>query len=110
MKIPSKVVVILALLFSLRGVSREYFVATDGSDRNAGTIDKPLASIEKARDLIRGLGPDKAGEPITVFLREGLYHLPRAVEFLRPIPARPMRRSSTRLIGTNRLSSAVGSI
>lgn len=64
-----------------QGVAREYFVAIDGDDRNAGTVDEPFAGMERVRDAIRGLGQDKAGEPITVYLREGEYFLPRPVEF-----------------------------
>ncbi len=52
----------------------DYYVATDGSDANPGTMEKPFATPEKARDTIRRakarvLGP----EGITVYLRGGKY-------------------------------------
>lgn len=31
----------------------EFFVAVDGSDQNAGTVDSPFATLEKARDAVR---------------------------------------------------------
>jgi len=50
------------------------FVAPEGSDENAGTREKPFASLEAARDAIRRLkraGP-LAG-PVTVWIRSGTY-------------------------------------
>lgn len=44
------------------------FVAPDGSDANAGTREKPFATLEKARDAARGLAEDKR-----IVLRGGHY-------------------------------------
>ncbi len=52
----------------------QLYVAPDGSDSAAGTIDAPLATLEGARDKIREI--KKSGLPqggITVNLREGVY-------------------------------------
>jgi parallel beta-helix repeat protein len=46
-----------------------YFVATNGSDQNAGTIDKPLQTLQAA---IAKIGDGKGGN---IFLRGGTYNL-----------------------------------
>ena len=48
---------------------RDYYVATDGDDANPGTIEKPFATLEKARDAIR----QQRSEGATVILRGGKY-------------------------------------
>lgn len=53
----------------------EYYVAENGNDSNPGTLDAPFATIQKARDTIRGLkaeGKLPSGG-ITVYIREGVY-------------------------------------
>lgn len=58
------------------------YVALNGSDTNPGTKERPLASLEKARDLIREYRR-KAKLPrggVAVYLREGEY--PRKETFL----------------------------
>ena len=42
------------------------YVATTGSDSNAGTIDKPFATVQKALDTV------KAGQ--TIYVRRGTYN------------------------------------
>ena len=50
----------------------DYYVAVDGDDANDGSFEKPFATIEKARDVIRTL--DKAGrDGITVAIKAGDY-------------------------------------
>ncbi len=49
-----------------------YYVATDGSDSNPGTLAKPFATLERARDSIRGLVSLPDGG-VTVYLRGGKY-------------------------------------
>ncbi|MBI1247193.1 pectate lyase [bacterium] len=58
-------VFILALLSPVSAA--EYFVATDGSDNNPGTIEAPLATIQHAEILV------EPGD--TVFIRGGTYHI-----------------------------------
>jgi len=50
----------------------DFYVATNGSDSNPGTIDKPFATLEAARTAIRALGSPLTS-PVTVYLREGRY-------------------------------------
>ena len=55
-----------------------FYVAPDGSDSNSGTIEKPFATLEKARDAVRTLkrGGGLPDGGATVWLRGGVY--PRA--------------------------------
>jgi len=57
-------------------------VAPDGSDDNPGTPAKPFATLERARDAIRGL--KKAGKlprgQVVVVVRGGTYELSRPLE------------------------------
>ncbi len=55
------------ILFSSEAFSSVYYVAVDGSDSNAGTKEKPFASLNKANDVVR------AGD--TVWIRGGVYDL-----------------------------------
>ncbi|MBT8339839.1 MAG: hypothetical protein HKP58_06960 [Desulfatitalea sp.] len=70
----------------------QLYVSTQGNDQwsgrlaapNASLSDGPVASITKARDLIRGLKceNDPIG-PVTVWIRGGTYYVNRAIQFLR---------------------------
>ena len=54
------------ILFSSEAFSSVYYVAVDGSDSNAGTKEKPFASLNKANDVVR------AGD--TVWIRGGAFY------------------------------------
>ncbi len=60
---------------AISGDKTVLYVATDGKDSNPGTIDKPFASLEKARDTIRSL--KKSGslgkDGAVVYIRGGEY-------------------------------------
>ena len=56
------------------GQSIEFFVATNGSDTNPGTITSPFATIEKARDVIRKSKEKSQSINFVVYLRKGTYH------------------------------------
>lgn len=51
-----------------------FHVATGGSDENPGTEAKPFATIEKARQAVRAMNKDMAGD-IVVMLHGGTYAL-----------------------------------
>ena len=57
-----------------------YYVAPTGSDDNPGTLEKPFATIEKAKAAVRADLPNAQGD-ITVYLRGGMYQLKQAVIF-----------------------------
>ena len=56
------------------GEFADLYVSPDGSDKNDGSYAHPLATLEKARDLVRAM--DKSGRTeITVALRAGEYRI-----------------------------------
>ncbi len=58
-----------------RAQAKEYFVAANGSDTNAGTIDLPFATMQKGHDVA------VAGD--TVWLRAGTYKNTRQIKLSR---------------------------
>ncbi len=50
------------------------YVAVDGSDSAAGTMDAPLATLEGARDAIRAMSDAEKANGVTVYLRGGVYY------------------------------------
>ena len=57
-----------------------YYVATNGNDKNAGTKDAPFATIERARDEIRGKIRAGLTETVTVKILSGVYKV-GSIEF-----------------------------
>lgn len=56
------------------------YVAADGSDSNGdGSIEKPYATIYKARDAVREINDDMT-ENITIYFRGGTYYLDQTIE------------------------------
>ncbi len=68
---------ISALLSVSAGLCREFYVSTSGNDAGDGTLSKPFATIERARDAIRQLKQNQGGlkNSVTVYLRRGVYFL-----------------------------------
>jgi hypothetical protein len=68
---------ILASIWARQSTALEFHVATDGSDENAGTREKPFVTLEHARDAIRAL--KATGHPlsngVTVVIHGGVYSL-----------------------------------
>jgi len=60
----------------------EFFIAPDGSDRNAGTKDAPFLTLERARRAVRSLKREKRLPPggVTVWLRGGTYYRAKSFE------------------------------
>jgi hypothetical protein len=63
------------------GEDGDFYVATGGSDANPGTADKPLATIDKARQAVREKLAGGAKGEIKVVIREGTYRLPETLTF-----------------------------
>lgn len=61
----------------------EFHVAMHGNDANRGTASEPFATIERARDAIRDARKGGALPPggVTVFVHDGIYELPKTLEF-----------------------------
>ncbi|MBQ3901629.1 MAG: S-layer homology domain-containing protein, partial [Clostridia bacterium] len=61
----------------------DVYVATDGNDSNPGTFDLPVATFERARDLVRGIKADTSrpeGEIVVAF-KAGVYAAPQNLTF-----------------------------
>ena len=67
--------IIVIILPQTDALGATYYVATDGSDLNPGTINMPFKTIQKARDTIRGTTGN------TVYIRVGIYYLNETLEF-----------------------------
>ncbi len=67
-------VVCAVLGVPLSAMAADLYVATDGDDANPGTKEKPLASIPKAVDAVRGAGP------ATIWIGPGEYYLEKGLE------------------------------
>ena len=71
---------LLALaLAAASGARAALWVSNGGDDRNPGTEEQPLRTIERARDIVRTLNRDMSDD-ITVFIG-GTYRFARPVEF-----------------------------
>ena len=70
--------ILLALLLFLPGASGavDIYVSKTGNDHNQGSRQKPLATIEAARNRVRNIRG-----PVTVFVRGGVYYLNQPVIF-----------------------------
>ncbi|WDE96467.1 right-handed parallel beta-helix repeat-containing protein [Lentisphaera profundi] len=66
---------LLGLGLSLGLQAKDYFISPQGSESQPGTLEKPFANLEQARDAIRGLSLKEKQEDITVYLRGGTYQL-----------------------------------
>ncbi len=61
---------------------KEFYVAPQGNDSNAGTLKQPFRTVERARDAVHALRlGSRPLEPVTVYLRGGTYSLASALTF-----------------------------
>jgi len=74
---------VVGFLFSVtpHAVGADFFVAPDGSDANAGTQEKPFATIARARDAVRQTIAAGLKSDINIHLREGVYQLIEPLTF-----------------------------
>lgn len=66
-------VAVLAAASSLS--ARDLYVAPTGDDANPGSLEKPFATLERARDAARAI----KSEPVTIWLRGGVYFRERTL-------------------------------
>ena len=66
-----------ALFFLSAGFTQEIHVSIKGNDRNPGSIDRPLASLEAARDLARKIKTNGVNTEsgTKIIIHGGQYHL-----------------------------------
>lgn len=57
-----------------------FHVAVNGNDTNSGTADKPFATIEHARDVIRTISPNMQSS-IIVYVHGGTYSISQPIKF-----------------------------
>ena len=57
-----------------------FYVSPSGSDANAGTIEAPFKTIQKAQQAVRAINSTMTGD-IVVYLRDGTYPLSNTVTF-----------------------------
>lgn len=57
-----------------------FYVAVNGSDYNPGTSDRPFATIEKARNVIRTINKTMRGS-VVVYIHGGTYLVSRPIQF-----------------------------
>ena len=78
-----------ALTFLGGATAADYYVSPKGNDTwsgtlaepNAGATDGPFATLERARDEVRRLkAAEPLARPVTVYIRDGIYELPRTLK------------------------------
>jgi hypothetical protein len=62
------------------GVAGTIYVSPDGNDSNPGTLDQPLKTVAKARDLVRTKNSSMSAD-MTVYLRGGTYQQASTLTF-----------------------------
>ncbi|HZM06454.1 MAG TPA: right-handed parallel beta-helix repeat-containing protein, partial [Candidatus Saccharimonadales bacterium] len=56
-----------------------FYVSPNGDDANSGAKDKPVRSLQRARDLVRTVNRNSSGD-ITVYLEAGVFRLVQPLE------------------------------
>lgn len=59
----------------------DFYISPAGSDSNAGTMEKPFASLERAREAVREKVARGLKGNVLVLIRAGVYRLENALEF-----------------------------
>lgn len=91
----------------------EVFVSTTGSDSNPGSADKPVASLHRARDLVRVARGDNPGQAVTVWIGDGDYLQGKTLVLGpedsgtkdAPVVWRAMENAQPRLLGARKLTA-----
>jgi len=68
----------LASLTSVVAIAAEFHVSPAGDDANPGVPDRPFATLQQAQQAARRT---PKGEPVTIYLRGGMYYLPETLVF-----------------------------
>ena len=79
-----KIIFLVLFLFSIRVHSqdvKQLFVSPSGNDKGNGSIDKPFATLEKARTAVREILQTEKNISITVYFRAGNYYFKKSVVF-----------------------------
>ena len=57
---------------------KDIFVSIDGDDAMRGKIDCPVATVERAKEIVNGIA---GSDPVTIWVREGIYNFSKTLEF-----------------------------
>src|SRR2546428_7101693 len=79
-----KIIFLFLCLVSIGGYSqnvKQLFISPSGNDNGNGTIEKPFATLDKARKAVRKMLQDEKRSSITVYLRGGNYSFKNSVVF-----------------------------
>ena len=61
-------------------IQTKFYVSPSGRDSHLGTAEQPFRTLSRARAAVRNVKA-KTTQPITVYLREGVYYLSEAIAF-----------------------------
>ncbi len=78
-KLTSAIVVLLLLLGCQQNKEKVYYVSLDGKAGNSGTLESPFPTLHDALRAIRA--KEISQQAITVYIREGVYHLTEELLF-----------------------------
>ena len=98
-----RTVIIMVLFICSTGWVQTLYVAPNGNDANSGTMDRPLATLEGARDAIRVLIKSQKGN-ISVLFRGGIYYFTQMVHFGPEDSGIEIRNSKNGILINNNLS------
>ena len=76
--VSASIVGVIVLLFLASAHATELIVSPAGNDSNPGTAEKPVATLEHARDLARMHKPSHSD--LTILLHEGVYPVSKTLE------------------------------
>ena len=78
MKYVSSILLTLLGFILISCAGMDIYVSNEGNDRNDGSKDKPVATLQKAQVLVR----EKAGqEVVNIYIEDGIYYLPNTLVF-----------------------------
>jgi len=83
-QIKLKIVCLVVCLVSIGAYSqnvKQLFISPSGNDKGNGTIEKPFATLEKARNAVRKLLQSEKDISITVYFRGGTYVFKNSIVF-----------------------------
>ncbi|MHC4122033.1 MAG: right-handed parallel beta-helix repeat-containing protein [Planctomycetota bacterium] len=78
------VVTVLSVLSGCNAIvssHADFYVAVQGSDNNPGTKDKPFATIQRARDSVKGKLNDGLEKDVLVLIHGGTYAIDKTISF-----------------------------
>jgi len=75
------VLMVSSSLVAAQNSSADFYVAANGSDSYPGTLEKPFATLERARLVVRQAKKIKSEKDYLVYIRGGHYELAQPVDF-----------------------------